>query len=181
MKPKANHKADHSKAGNLDCCQTPPYALSPVLPYLAPEWVLWECAAGEGKLVDGLECRGWRVIASDVLTGQDFFEYAPAGWDCIVTNPPYSVKYKWLARCYELGKPFALLLPVETLGAATAQRLFNTYGIEVVLLDKRVNFYMPNKGMDGKGAQFPTAWFTWGLGIGERITFASVERVLEAA
>lgn len=75
---------------------------------------------------------------------------------------------------YQLGKPFALLMPVEVLGAKSAQRNFKAHGIEVILLDKRVNFKMPEKGWLGSGAQFPTAWFTWGLNIGKQITFATL-------
>lgn len=91
-----------------------------------------------------------------------------------MTNCPYSVKYPWLRRYYELGKPFALLLPVDTTGAAQAQVLFDRYGIEIIYMNKRVNFKMPNKGWSGS-AQFSTAWFTWGLNIGKQMTFAKIE------
>jgi hypothetical protein len=84
------------------------------------------------------------------------------------------VKYPWLERSYELGRPFALLLPVETLGAASCQRLINLYGVEVILMDKRINFKMPNKGYSGKGSDFPTYWHTWGLGIGQQITCVNI-------
>ena len=71
--------------------------------------------------------------------------------------------------------PFALLIPVETLGAKTAQALFREFGLEVIFLDRRINFKMPGKGWAGSAAQFPTAWFTWGLAIGRQMTFAQLE------
>lgn len=175
MKPKANRAADHTQPGNLDCCQTPAYALTPLLPYIPQSWRVWECAAGEGRLVVALRSHGYTVEASDVLDGQDFFRYEPAAWDCIVTNPPYSIKYKWLARCYTLGKPFALLLPVEVLGSGKAQSMFAHYGSEVLLLNKRVNFKMPNAGWAGTGAQFPTAWFTWQMGLGAALVYGRLD------
>ena len=52
---------------------------------------------------------------SIIHTHKDFFEYQPDDWDCIVDNPPYSIKEKVLDRCILLGKPFALLLPIDTL------------------------------------------------------------------
>jgi hypothetical protein len=79
-----------------------------------------------------------------------------------VTNPPYGIKYDWLERCYSLGKPFALLLPVETLGAKRAQALIAKYGMEQLLLSRRVDFYMPNKGNAGS-AQFPTFWWCYNV------------------
>lgn len=173
---KSNRLADEYVPQGYDACQTPPYAVAPLWEWLAPNWILWEPAAGEGLLVDFFRDGNFEVEASDILTGENFFEYAPRHWDCIVTNPPFSLKYKWLARCYELDKPFALLLPVETIGAKTAQEMFRKYGLEIIFMDKRVDFKMPNKGWDGGGAQFPVAWFTWGLSIGRQMTFARLDK-----
>lgn len=162
-KPKTNRAGDKYEPKGYDACQTPPTALNPLLPYLPKDKILWESAAGEGFLVKKLALEGYRVEESELLRGQNYFDYQPAEWDIQVTNPPYSIKYPWLEHAYELGKPFALLLPVETLGAKGAQKLFKANGVEVMLLDHRVNFRMPNKGWEGSSAQFPTAWFCWKL------------------
>lgn len=177
MKPKNNRAGNAAVSQTMDCCQTPLYALDPLLPYINPEWTIWEPAEGEGNIYRGMFRAGIdNIIGSDVLQGLNFFHYKPfTPWDCIITNPPYSIKYKWLARCYALGKPFALLLPIDTNGAGAAQRLFRQYGVEVIYLDKRVNFKMPEKGYSGS-AQFSTAWFTWGLGIGKENTYAEIVR-----
>lgn len=174
MKPKQNRKGQKDKSAKFDRCQTPHYALDPILPYLQPKWLIWESACGEGQIVTKLTKEGFRVTGTDLLTGSNFFSQQPEVWDIQLTNPPYSVKYDWLRRSYGLGKPFALLLPLETLGAAQGQELFSQFGIEIVLPSKRVNFRMPNKGYGKSGAQFPTAWFTWGLGIGRQLTFAQI-------
>lgn len=158
MKPKANRTEPA-----LDRCQTPGYGVAPLLPYLRRDWVVWEPAAGEGMIVDTLNAHGNEVIRSDVLDGQDFYQWRPAQpWDVLITNPPYSHKFSWLERCYDLGKPFALLVPVEMIGAQKAQRLMARHGCELLLLDKRVNFKMPSKGWDSS-AQFPVMWLCWRL------------------
>jgi len=175
MKQKTNRPGDIYTPSGYDACQTPAYALDPLLPYLPGDWIIWEPACGENFLVDALYDASRKVVTGDILTGQNFFEYQPDEWDCQITNPPYSIKYDWLTHSYELQKPFALLLPVETLGAKTAQILFSQYGVEVIFLDKRVNFKMPNRGWDGAGAQFPVAWFTWKLHIGAQMVFAHIE------
>jgi hypothetical protein len=92
-----------------------------------------------------------------------------------MTNPPYSFKFDWLARCYELGKPFALLVPVETIGAKAAQRLMERYGAEQLLLDKRINFEMPNKGWAGSSAQFPVLWLCWRM-LPQPIVYGRITR-----
>lgn len=174
MKPKNNRRGDAAASLRYDRCQTPFYALDPLLPYLNRGWRIWEPAAGEGNIAARLRLDGYTVTASDLLTGQNFFDYSPPGWDCLVTNPPYSIKYDWLGRCYQLGKPFALLMPLETMGAAKGQILLAEYGVEVILLNRRVNFKMPGRGYTGGGAQFPTAWFTWGLGIGRQLSYGAI-------
>jgi hypothetical protein len=92
---------------------------------------------------------------------RNFFDWQPAIFSAIVTNPPYSIKFDWLERCYELGKPFGLLVPVETIGAKAAQTLMERHGSELLLLNRRVNFEMPNKGWAGSSAQFPVLWLCW--------------------
>ena len=178
MKPKENKGYN---TGTYDECQTPPYALEPLYPHIKyPNDPIWECAAGKGVLVNALSQKGFGVIATDISNGinQDFLTM----WHeipyiaTIVTNPPYSLKYEWLARCYELEFPFALLMPVEMLGTAKGQKLFDKYGIEIIFVSPRVDFYMPHKGYEGGGAQFPTAWFTWKLNLPQQINFATLNK-----
>lgn len=157
------------RRGHPDDFQTPPIALKPLIPYLKEGWIIWECACGKGNLVKGLEEAGFRVIGTDILTGHDFLTYEPVYYDCIVTNPPYSLKQEFLERAYELGKPFALLLPLTTFETEKRQKLFRKYGLEVIFFNKRINFETPSG--NGSGSWFATAWFTWGLGLPNQLNF----------
>lgn len=187
MKPKRNYRP-----GPMDDCQTPAYAVEPLFPYLHVGRI-WEPAAGKGRLVTALSHAGYAVRGTDIHGFQggvatDFLdEFSekitfPAaishgrGFDCIVTNPPYSLKAEFTARCIALGKPWALLMPVEWIGTAECQRLIGPIEFEWILLDKRVDFEMPRKGFAGRGAQFPVAWYTSGLGVGRPITFARLNK-----
>ena len=174
MKPKENK--GHN-TGTYDECQTPPYALDPLIPYLDKMYRVWEPAAGELTLASELSMKGYEVVASDIKyrEGDDFFLERHYG-ATIVTNPPYSIKYDWLEHCYMIGNPFALLMPVEMLGTAKGQDLFERYGIEIIFMSPRVDFYMPHKGWKGGGAQFPTAWFTWKLNLPKEINFATLNK-----
>ena len=176
MKPKENKGYN---TGTYDECQTPPYALEPLYPYLSVDWHIWECAAGNLTLRNALELKGYSVIYSDIshIPSVNFLNVnVDFGTDLIITNPPYSIKYEWLEHCYELDYPFALLMPVEMLGTAKGQKLFEKYGIEMIFMSPRVDFYMPNKGYKGGGAQFPTAWFTWKLNLPQQINFATLNK-----
>lgn len=159
------------KANKADDFQTPPRALMPLLPFLPLKWIIWECANGNGNLTENLRARGYTVIATDLKDGYDFLAWHPDEFDCIVTNPPYSLKDQFLQRCYLLGKPFALLLPLTTL-EGKRQHWLEKYGVEIILMDKRINFITPSG--QGSGSWFATAWFTNGLQIGTQITFAKL-------
>ena len=162
------------RQGSSNDFQTPAYALEPLLGYLNPSWVIWECACGNGNLVRELERLGYLVIGSDILTGRDFLQSNPKNFDCIITNPPYSLKQQFLERAYSLGKPFAFLLPLTTFETEKRQSLFKKYGLEVIFFDKRVNFETPSG--EGSSAWFATAWFTWGLNIGKELNFVRLNR-----
>ncbi len=178
-KPKENKRGDSSVSNVYDCCYTPSYALDPLLPFLPRGCTIWESACGAGFLVRALERAGHTVIATDLQLGDhyNFMRYAPGeSWAVQVTNPPYSIKTEWLARSYALGRPFALLVPVETIALPAYQALAESCGFEWILLDKRVNFHMPNTGYKNSGAQFPVMWLTWGLQIGQPVTFGKITR-----
>lgn len=184
MKPKTNRAGVIDKASSYDSCQTPPFALTPLLPFIQPGWTIWEPAAGEGLLVDALVASGMpekRVIGTDILTGRNFFDFEPPHWDCLITNPPYSTKYDWFERCCELGKPFALLVPLEMIGAQRAQSLLERHrlSLSVMLLDCRVDFRMPDKGWGGKGAQFPVIWLSRGM-LPDPIVFGKLKALNQA-
>ena len=162
------------RQGSPDDFQTPPVALKPLLPYLGTDWRIWECACGKGNLVRGLLEYAFDVIGTDALGGYDFLTYEPDNYDCIITNPPFKYKQEFLERCYELGKPFALLLPLTTLETRKRQELMRKNGVEIILFDKRINFETPNK-VAKSSSWFATAWFTNWLNIGAQISYATLD------
>ena len=177
MKPKVNHAGTIYKAEGMDACQTPPYALGPLLPYLKRvASTVWEPFCGEGFLASAIAHGGIdAVISSDIQTGCNFFIDEPSDpWDAIVTNPAYTIKYQAIEHSYALGKPFAHLVPVELLGASKAQAMFERYGVEIILLDSRVDFKMPSKGWDSH-AQFPVMWVTWGMELRAPIVYGHIK------
>jgi len=168
------------RQGSPDDFQTPPEALNPLLPYLNKDWTIWEPAAGRGYLADKLEELGFDVVATDKFydadgdVAFDFLIDKPVQFDCIITNPPFSLKQKFLERCYQLEVPFALLLPLTTFETKKRQELFKKYGLEVIFFDKRINFETPNK-IAKSSSWFATAWFTHGLKLGKEMCFVDLE------
>ena len=162
------------KQGNSNDFQTPAFAINPLLPYIKKDWIIWECACGKGNLVKAFKEKDYQVIGTDILNGDDFLMWQPEKYNCIITNPPYSIKQDFLRRAYNLGKPFAFLLPLTTFETYKRQSMFERYGLEVIFFDKRINFETPSG--NGSGSWFATAWFTNGLNIGEELNYAKLEQ-----
>lgn len=163
-------------SGRPDNFQTPKIALDILLPYLPKSWRIWECAWGNGNLYNFLIQEGYNVLGTDIngekghclnfLTETMSFPY-----DCIVTNPPYSLKSKFLKRCYELDKPFALLLPLTALEGKERGKLYKQNGIQLIIPNKRINFETPSG--KGSGAWFQTCWFCWKLNLPKDLMFVN--------
>ena len=153
-----------------DELETPPEAIDPLLPYL-PKWVdghtneqliIWEMCPGSGAMVDYLIENEYSITRMYPQSRNSLLFVPEYRWDMIVTNPPWSKKHLFLERCVELNKPFALLLPVRTLGVRRCQVWLDD--VDVLFLKRRVDF-------TGGGAPYEAcAWFTRSL-LPDRMVF----------
>lgn len=155
---------------------TPFYAVEPILEFIPKEKKIW-CPFDEewSAFVQLLKERGFDVINSSLRGGKDFFEYEPKEWDIIVSNPPFSKKDKVLKRVYELGKPFALLLPIQSLQSEERFK-YLSQGCEMLCFDKRIDYHT-NGNMEEytTGNHFASAYFCRGL-LPQNIIFRKLKK-----
>ena len=160
------------RIGAPDEFQTPPYAVKPLIPYLKKDWIIWECAEGEGYLSSALKNEGFKVVSTgkefDFLTGIPNFHF-----DAIVTNPPYSLKDEFIEKAFSYGKPLALLLPLTALEGKRRQQIYKKYKIQIIIPDKRIDFIYP--GNKSHSPWFATFWLTYGLNLPRDILFVELE------
>ena len=145
-----------SNNSKSDECYTPKEAIKPLLKELQRDKVYYDCTSNiSSNIVDFMNDNGFVCKSSN---GRDFLtDEVPKDIDVIITNPPYSKKDKFIKRCYEIGKPFALLLPVSSIQGQKRGEMFSKNGIELLVLNKRVDF-------TGKGSpHFGVAWFCSGI------------------
>ncbi|MEO5307962.1 hypothetical protein [Corynebacterium sp. c8Ua_99] len=136
-------KLDKVAGSKNDEFYTPAYAITPLLPHLKPNSHVW-CPFDEPEslYVQMLKAAGHKVTATHIRTGQDFFTTEPpAGVDCIVSNPPYSLKTDVLERLFTLGHPFAMLVGV--VGLFESQRRFEMFrdnSFQMLYFNRRVAY-----------------------------------------
>lgn len=159
---------DYIKRGPWDEIDTPDSATDYLIPSLVEAFgtpfkhypVIWESAPPadkQSKLAKRLENYGYNVVS---YPGLDFFEAnATLEADVIVTNPPFSLKEKWVARTMEFGKPWALLLPITALGVRRSNLNVHLSNCQILLPPRRIDF------TGQKSNWFFSAWFTWGFNL----------------
>jgi len=154
---------DSVARGPYDELYTPFEALRYLLPYLPQDQIIWESAPGALNIVHILQAKGYQVVWQE----RDYFEWEPDRWDIQVTNPPFSIKAQWLERAQILEKPFAILLPVSSIGARNVQ--LQLQDVQLLLLPRRIDF-------TGKKAPwFAVAWYTKGLNLPYPLTVSRME------
>ena len=157
---------------------TPSYAIKPLLKYLKKYKTIW-CPfyTEESLFVKMLKEQGHKVINTHIFEGQDFFEYEPKEYDCIVSNPLYSLKTEVLERLFELNKPFAMLLGV--VGLFESQKRFNMFkdnDFEIMYFNKRISYFRDyNEEKPMLNPPFSSVYITHSI-LPRQIIFEEVEK-----
>lgn len=141
---------------------TPDYAVYPLLEFLGDKkkkqivWCPFDKA--DSAYVKVLSEAGYRVIPSHIDDGMDYFTYEPENWTVMVSNPPFSKKDEVLERAYSLGKPFALLLPIN---AIQGKRRFDIYQnrLQLLCFDQRIGYISPSMICPSEATPFASAYF----------------------
>lgn len=154
------------RSANGDEVYTPFYAVEPLVKYIPKDWVIWMPFDEEwSAFYQIFKENGYKIIRSCIQEGKDFFEYEPMKhYDVIISNPPFSKKDKILKRLNELNKPFAVLLPTNSLqGKARYENCFKN-GIEYLGFDLRIDYHTNgNFETYTKGNHFSSAYFCRGV------------------
>lgn len=153
-----------------DLYETPAWvteALRPHLPRLPS--LIWEPAAGTGKMSAVLGGWGVSVVSSDIEPHPLCYTADFMTADChdragaVVTNPPYELAAGFVERALSMMAPVhgivAMLLRTDFDHAKTRTYLFaeNPAFAKKVVLTKRIRWFEDSKG----SPSFNHAWFIW--------------------
>lgn len=150
--------ANKTSAG--DEVYTPFYAVEPLMEFLPKDKKIW-CPFDEewSAFYQYLTEQGFYVERSSLKDDKDFFHFEPDEWDILVSNPPFSKKNEVLKRAFAFQKPFALLLPVNSIQGKARYKIFNNE-IQMLCFDSRVDYHtQQNMLFTTKGNHFGSAYF----------------------
>lgn len=127
-----------------DECLTPRYGVEPIVKHLKARgyhkiWCPFDMP--DSQFVRVLKREDFTVKCTHIERGNDFFMCGEYDCDAIVSNPPFSCKDEVLQRLYSLNKPFAMLLPQNSLQSIKRVDMFMKHGLEYLGFDRRINFY----------------------------------------
>jgi hypothetical protein len=164
-------------AGAKDRPETDFYATPEAVTHALLDWLnlpmgtrIWECAAGDGRMVEVMLARGYQVESSDIKTGVDFRVAGARKVDWIITNPPFIVAEDFIRHAYDLNPTgFAFLLKSQYWHSMKRNKLFfDIRPIAVLPLSWRPDFLF------GKKSGAPTMevlWTVWESPYGQKTIY----------
>ncbi len=134
------------------------------------------CASNYPKI---LREAGFNVITSHIVTGQNFFDYAPKEhWDIMIDNPPFKNKKQFFERALSFNKPFALVTTMSWLNDGGLYSLFKDTQMQLLMPDKRSKFFN-NTGCIGKRPSFKAGYICYDFLVNGDISWFTLDRTLE--
>lgn len=140
---------------------TPKYIAEILVPYIKAKGfkTIWcPCDKKWSEYVKVFKSEGLNVIFSHIDYDEDFLNFEPTEqYDCIITNPPFSIKNKIFERCVELNKPFCLLMSATSIQSASFVKILSKIkDFNVMMFDKRISY-------SGDRPPFPSWYYSSGL------------------
>lgn len=111
--------------------------------YIDKSKIIFEGFYGGGHTYDYFIKNGYKVIGKK---GLDFFsndaDKLLDKCDCVITNPPFSLKYKIMSKLVKHNKPFILILPLACINTISFRNCFNNKmgDISIIIPKGRMKF-----------------------------------------
>jgi hypothetical protein len=157
-----------------DFYRTPECAVHALLKVESFNGPIWECACGDGLIVNALREAGHKVVATNLIdygcpdstSGVDFLKEhrAPAGVETIITNPPFMHADKFVRHALKLVPRVVMLLRLLFLESQGRCDIIDGGRLRRVypFIDRLPE--MHRNGWDGpriENSPIQFAWFCW--------------------
>jgi len=146
------------EAKDKDFYPTPKSAFEPLMVHLSAEMQIWEPACGDRRLINWLRERGYTADGADIRDDPSYdFLRDTKSYECIVTNPPFSLAQEFVEHAINNAGEVWMLLPLGFLGAQKRRDWWrkNEPGALYILSER------PSFTGDGATDAAEYAWFSW--------------------
>lgn len=172
--------SDQIRKSKSDEYYTPAYAVEIILPFLKTrgfKYIWCPFDKEHSEFVKILKEEGFNVIFGHIETGQDFFNYeeAPAGVDCIVSNPPFSKRTAIFEKLFSFNLPFAMIMNSNGLFDSKVRfELFKNNKFELLIPKGRMCFF--NENMEAKNSPNFQSIYVCSRILDNQIEFTDMEK-----
>lgn len=152
---------------------TPKYVWEQIKDFIPTDSIIWESAYCNGSSGNHLTDMGFKTIHED----KDYFNWEPENYTIQITNPPFSNKKEWIKRAMELGKPWIMVMPLETISTKFFIEL--TKGdIQLIIPVKRIFFekIVDDVVIKKTSSCFTCCYFCHGLNLPKDLNFIQSKR-----
>jgi len=195
-KPKTTQPETPNDVQGRDMFQTPRYGINLLIPFI-PKYIntIWECAVGEGKIFSALENDRFAVYGSDIRQTnwadkiinfvnndkipENVFQRLSSGVQenlAIITNPPFSTKYKFIFKAIEYNLPFAFLIPFDMCQKMAI--LFDKYNCQGIVPTSRINYITPTGKSESTGhsSYYHSFWICRYFNLEKQLIFVDLTK-----
>ena len=135
--------------------------LESLTPYLEPNKIIYDPFYCNGTVIEE-----WKKLGFDCINEKkDAFDREHPEFDILISNIPFTKKKECVELAFNLGKPFALLMPIDALGSKWIGKYFDK--LQYIIPCGRYNFL--KNGAKTKGCWFDTMWLCYGLNLDKNI------------
>lgn len=156
-----------AKRKESDYYATPGKSYVPLLGFLRQAGIqhVHEPACGDGRIVRFLRAHGITATGADVRKTcakekwfkQENFLTSCKHWECVLTNPPFSLAQEFVTHALPRYKHVFMLLRLNFLGSQKRKEWWETHVPDaLIVLSERPDF----TGDGGDACEY--AWFYWG-------------------
>jgi hypothetical protein len=149
----------YNKIGKSDNYDTPDAPLNLLYKYIPRDKCVWDPFFNTGQIRNYYIKNKIKFIHDD----RDAFNYLPE-YDILVSNPPFSIKKDCFKLALQLGKPFAYLVPLDTIERQYWTEMFKDKDFTLIIPKKRIKFTESNMT-----CPFKLIWITYGFNLNKQI------------
>lgn len=161
-KSRLNQKGNDVKFKDDDY-ETTKEILNDLLPFIKDYNVIYD-----PFYCDGYVIKEWEALGKTCLNEKKdaFNREHPENYDIMISNIPFSLKRQCVELGMELGKPFMLLMPIDTMGSKWIKKYFDR--LQFIIPNGRYNFY--KKSSTKKSSSwFDTMWVCYNINLPKTI------------